>query len=87
MMDRLTNLSEFKDWLLVVIVAVCGWFIVRSADSMQNDFSGMRSELTELTASVQNLNIKLTEAIVTQRENSKKLDDHEGRLRHVERNK
>lgn len=81
----MNTLNQFKDWILIVIVSVCGWFIVQSAQSMRDDFSGMRSEISQLTNSVQKLNIKLSEAIVRQEGNSEKITDHEHRLREVEK--
>lgn len=79
-----------------IIQVVAGWLIASligySAMSMRSDvkdarfdFKEMAKSMADLTTSVSELNTKMAVVIESNKEHEKKIEDHEGRIRSVEK--
>jgi hypothetical protein len=69
---------SFREWLLVALFGIVGFFAIRSLDKVEGS-------LAQVSESVQELNIKIGTVMAVQVHEIEKTRDHETRIRILER--
>lgn len=72
------SFEKFRDWILTGLLAGCAGLAV---DSLR----GVEKDIKTITKSIEELNLKLGEVIAIQTAEQRKTEDHETRLRYLER--